>query len=175
MYLKSKTFWHVLLGVTVYFFFLPRMVLLPIYRLKSFSFFNIHECKCPHWQRHATNKHHKLSDVQPDAVFPLFATCCVVFYCARCQVVFSEIDVMHCQWAHFTLYQLSGWRISDWPVFSKLNFLSWRLSRTSCLYSAGITKQQPACVWQPVSIPTSFIQILQALGVDRLGNQCPQA
>lgn len=117
----------------------------------------------------------KWGHVEPHTVFPLFATCRTELYTARCQFVFSEIDVMHCQWAHFTLYQLSWWRISNWPVFPKLNFPSWRLSRTSCLYSAGVTKQPPACVWQPQSIPTSFIQILQTLGVDRLGNQCPQA
>lgn len=83
-------------------------------------------------------------------------TCCSVLYCPCCQVVFSKIDVMRCHWARFTLNQLSWWCISDWPVFSKLNFLSWRLSRSSCLYSAGITKQYPACVWQPESIPTSY-------------------
>lgn len=113
--------------------------------------------------------------VHPHTVFLLFATCCTALCCAHCQVVFSEINVMHCQWAHFSLYRLGWWRVSEWPVFSKLNFLCWRLSRTRRLYSAGITKQQPACVWQLESIPTSFIQILQTLGVDRLGNQCPQA
>lgn len=54
-------------------------------------------------------------------------------------------------------------------------FPSWRPSRRRCSCSAGIPKNQPACVRQLQSIPTSFIQIHQTLRLDRPGNQCPQA
>ena len=91
------------------------------------------------------------------------------------KAVLIEIDSQHHQQAHFPLHSLSWWCISHWPVFSKLNFPSWRLFKNSCLSSADITKRRQESVWQPQSIATPFIHILQALGADRPANQCPQA
>lgn len=98
----------------------------------------------------------KWGHVEPHTVFPLFATCRTELYTARCQFVFSEIDVMHCQWAHFTLYQLSWWRISNWPVFPKLNFPSWRLSRNQLLVFSRC-HQTAACMCLAAAEHSYFI------------------